>query len=59
MGTYGMLRVGWAILPDATRSAALPGASYAGRALPVSESFGTLRYGRLAENFEWPVAPPA
>jgi len=36
-------------LPDATRPAGLPGASYAGRALPVSESFGTLRYGRLLE----------
>ena len=36
-------------LPDATRPAGLPGASYAGRALPVSESFGTLRYGNLLE----------
>jgi hypothetical protein len=36
-------------LPDATRPAGLPGSSSGGRALPVSESFGTLRYGRLAE----------
>jgi phosphodiesterase/alkaline phosphatase D-like protein len=36
-------------LPDATRPAGLPGASYAGRALPISESFGTLRYGQLLE----------
>ena len=36
-------------LPDATRPAGLPGASYAGRALPVAESFGTLRYGKLLE----------
>ncbi len=36
-------------LPDATRPGGLPGASAGGRALPVSESFGTLRYGRLAE----------
>jgi hypothetical protein len=36
-------------LPDATRPRGLVGSSSAGRALPVSESFGTLRYGRLAE----------
>jgi hypothetical protein len=36
-------------LPDATRPSGLPGSSFAGRALPISESFGTLRYGRLAE----------
>jgi len=36
-------------LPDATRSPGLPGASAGGRALPVSESFGTLRYGQLLE----------
>ena len=36
-------------LPDATRPAGLAGASAGGRALPVSESFGTLRYGRLLE----------
>src|SRR5215831_489506 len=36
-------------LPDATRPAGLAGSTYAGRALPVSESFGTLRYGRLLE----------
>ena len=36
-------------LPDATRPSGLPGSSSGGRALPISESFGTLRYGRLAE----------
>ena len=36
-------------LPDATRPRGLAGSSSAGRGLPVSESFGTLRYGRLAE----------
>ena len=36
-------------LPDATRPAGLAGASFAGRGMPISESFGTLRYGRLAE----------
>jgi hypothetical protein len=36
-------------LPDATRPAGLPGASANGRALPISESFGTLRFGRLLE----------
>jgi hypothetical protein len=36
-------------LPDVSRPAGLPGASREGRALPISESFGTLRYGRLAE----------
>jgi hypothetical protein len=36
-------------LPDATRPAGLPGASAGGRALPISESFGTLRYGQLLE----------
>lgn len=36
-------------LPDATRPTGLPGASYAGRALPVSESYGTLRYGQSLE----------
>jgi hypothetical protein len=36
-------------LPDPTRPAGLAGASFTGRGLPVSESFGTLRYGRLAE----------
>lgn len=35
-------------LPDASRPAGLAGASFGG-AMPVSESFGTLRYGRLAE----------
>src|SRR6185369_6983054 len=34
-------------LPDTMRPASLPGSAQAGRALPVSESFGTLRYGRL------------
>jgi hypothetical protein len=36
-------------LPDVTRPRGLAGSSSVGRALPVSESFGTLRYGRLAE----------
>ena len=36
-------------LPDATRPRGLAGSSSAGRGLPISESFGTLRYGRLAE----------
>ena len=36
-------------LPDATRPTGLPGSSFAGRGMPISESFGTLRYGRLAE----------
>jgi hypothetical protein len=36
-------------LPDATRPAGLPGASAGGKALPISESFGTLRYGNLLE----------
>ena len=36
-------------LPDATRPRGLAGASSVVRGLPVSESFGTLRYGRLAE----------
>lgn len=36
-------------LPDATRPSGLTGSASGGRALPVSESFGTLRYGRLAE----------
>ena len=36
-------------LPDATRPPGLAGSSFAGRAMPVSESFGTLRYGRLVE----------
>lgn len=36
-------------LPDATRPRGLAGSAFAGRALPISESFGTLRYGRLAE----------
>ena len=36
-------------LPDATRPPGLAGSSFAGRGLPFSESFGTLRYGRLAE----------
>ena len=36
-------------LPDAARPLGLPGSSYGGRALPVSESFGTIRYGQLAE----------
>ena len=36
-------------LTDATRSRGLAGSSSAGLALPVSESFGTLRYCRLAE----------
>jgi len=36
-------------LPDATRPSGLAGASHMGRPMAVSESFGTLRYGRLAE----------
>jgi hypothetical protein len=36
-------------LPDAARPAGLPGASARGRTLPLAESFGTLRYGRLLE----------
>ncbi len=36
-------------LPDANRPAGLPGASAADRPAGVSESFGTLRYGKLAE----------
>jgi hypothetical protein len=36
-------------LPDATRPAGLAGASSGGRPLPISESFGTLRYGKLLE----------
>ncbi len=36
-------------LPDAARPAGLPGASAYGRARPVAESFGTLRFGRLLE----------
>jgi hypothetical protein len=36
-------------LPDQARPGGLPGASRLGRPLPVSESFGTLRYGRLLE----------
>ena len=36
-------------LHDATRPTGLAGDSYAGRSLPISESFGTLRYGRLLE----------
>ena len=36
-------------LPDAARPRGLAGSSPVGLALPVSESFGTLRYGRLAE----------
>jgi hypothetical protein len=36
-------------LHDVTRPGGLAGDSYAGRALPISESFGTLRYGRLLE----------
>ena len=36
-------------LPDATRPAGLAGSTYDGRALAVSESFGTLRYGQLLE----------
>ncbi|HYZ31661.1 MAG TPA: hypothetical protein VE684_05180 [Crenalkalicoccus sp.] len=36
-------------LPDQGRPAGLAGASHEGRALPISESFGTLRYGTLAE----------
>jgi hypothetical protein len=36
-------------LPDATRPRGLAGSTSAGRGLPISESFGTLRYGRLAE----------
>lgn len=44
-------------LPDAARPAGLPGASAGGRALPVAESFGTLRYGRLAEMLLYSVRP--
>ena len=36
-------------LPDATRPAGLPGASSLDRPPGVAESFGTLRYGKLAE----------
>jgi hypothetical protein len=36
-------------LPDTTRPRGLAGSAFAGRGLPISESFGTLRYGRLAE----------
>ena len=36
-------------LPDAARPRGLAGSVAAGRGLPISESFGTLRYGRLAE----------
>ena len=36
-------------LPDQARPRGLPGASHLGRPLPISESFGTLRYGRLLE----------
>lgn len=36
-------------LPDPNRPSGLPGASEDGLPLPVSESFGTLRYGRLLE----------
>lgn len=36
-------------LPDANRPAGLPGASAPDRAPGVSESFGTLRYGKLVE----------
>ena len=36
-------------LPDATRPRGLPGSASGGRGLPISESFGTLRYGTLAE----------
>jgi len=36
-------------LPDATRPTGLAGSSHAGRPLPISESFGTLRYGQLLE----------
>jgi hypothetical protein len=36
-------------LPDASRPAGLPGASAQGKAKPISESFGTLRYGQLLE----------
>lgn len=36
-------------LPDAMRPRGLAGSTVGATALPVSESFGTLRYGRLAE----------
>jgi hypothetical protein len=36
-------------LPDASRPAGLPWSSFADRSAGVSESFGTLRYGRLVE----------
>ena len=36
-------------LPDRNRPRGIPGASIGGRESPVSESFGTLRYGRLVE----------
>ena len=36
-------------LPDASRPSGLPGSSANGKALPISESFGTLRYGNLVE----------
>jgi hypothetical protein len=38
-----------AFLPDRHRPRGLAGASFSGPGLSVSESFGTLRYGRLAE----------
>ena len=36
-------------LPDAARPAGLAGGAIGGKAAPVAESFGTLRYGKLAE----------
>jgi hypothetical protein len=36
-------------LNDPFRPAGLPGSTHMGKALPVSESFGTLRYGKLLE----------
>ena len=44
-------------LPDTTRPFGLPGAAEMGRASSVAESFGTLRYGRLAEMLLYSVRP--
>ncbi len=44
-------------LPDATRPLGLPGSSAGDRSRAISESFGTLRYGRLAEVLLYDRAP--
>jgi hypothetical protein len=44
-------------LPDAMRPAGLPGSGVDGRARGISESFGTLRYGKLAEVLLYSVRP--